>query len=62
VWKAHQNVFLPLVDIAAVDPVLAVLSPFLLAALLKFVALFAAVAHRSFSYLYKRPSPSTGLR
>jgi hypothetical protein len=40
---------LPLIHLAAVNAVLAILAFFLLAALLKFFALFAAVAHGSSS-------------
>jgi hypothetical protein len=39
----------PLIHIAAVGPVLAILSLFLLAALLSFLAFFATVAHESSS-------------
>jgi hypothetical protein len=37
---------LPLIHIATVDPVLAIISLFLLETLLKFFALLAAVAHK----------------
>jgi hypothetical protein len=48
---------LPLLHIATVDPILAIISLFLLAALLKFFALLAAVAHDASSSQCKRPSP-----
>lgn len=53
---------LPLIHIAGVDPVLAILLLFLLAALLQFFTLLATVAHSASSVQCKPPSPSVERR